>query len=142
MWPSSCAVSCAASIRVLSEPTDQSRGPVRRRSDAKPCADSSVCTVLWSWPAAPTSLTPPLTENRGSLPERVHTNPLPLLKRSLNGQDLWTGVTGLILNHAGQSNPWLKLICQTNPFFCLEHPWLSLLSPCRRLLLHPGSITQ
>ena len=35
---------------------------------------------------------------------RVHTNPLPLLKRSLKGQGLWTGVTDIIFNHAWQAH--------------------------------------
>lgn len=83
-----------------------------------PHSDSSVSTVFWSWSVALASFNllsnawPSLTGNQGSVPERVHTNPLSLLKRSLKGQDLWTGVTGIIFNHKGQSNLWLKFSCQ------------------------------
>lgn len=91
---------------------------MRQRSGAKPHSDSSVSTVFWSWSVALASFNllsnawPSLTGNQGSVPERVHTNPLSLLKRSFKGQDLWTGVTGIIFNHKGQSNLWLKFSCQ------------------------------
>lgn len=68
------------------------------------CSLAMVCS--------PRLTQPSLTGNQGSVPERVHTNPLRLLKRSLKGQDLWTGVTGIIFNHEGQSHLQLKFSCQ------------------------------
>lgn len=62
------------------------------------------------WPPSSLNLLanawPGLTGNQGPTPERVHTNPLPLLKRSLKGQGLWTGVTDTIFNHAWQAHLW------------------------------------
>lgn len=112
---------------------------MRQRSDSKPHLDSSVWTVLWSWSAAPASLNllsnawPSLTGNQGSVPGRVHINPLPLKKRSLKGQDLWTGVTGIIFNHEGQSNLWLKFSCQKSILLLvnrvsLEHSYFFICS--------------
>jgi len=49
-----------------------------------PCLPQPAVTGLTSF-----------TGIRGSVPKRVHTNPLSLLKNSLEGQDLWT-VTGII----------------------------------------------
>lgn len=50
----------------------------------KPCLPQPAVTGLTSF-----------TGIRGSVPKRVHTNPLSLLKNSLEGQDLWT-VIGII----------------------------------------------
>lgn len=64
--------------------------------------------LTWShqaaWPAASAS-TQLMQTHREPAPQRAHSDPLPLLKRSPRSQALGARVTGLLFNPGGQCNP-------------------------------------